>query len=163
MTFEEYVGTRRPALLRTATAICADRHLAEELVQDVLVKLGRHWQRLVDQDNVDAYVRRMLVNEHISWRRKWARIVPTHDLPDRPLADHADPIVERDALRREVAGLPRRQQVALALRYFDGLEDSEIAAALGCAEGTVRSLVSRGLAALRIQLGASTTTTGGVR
>jgi RNA polymerase sigma-70 factor (sigma-E family) len=166
VTFEEYVSGRLPTLLRTATAICTDPHLAEELVQDVLVKLNRHWLRVAQQGSVDAYVRRMLVNEHVSWRRKWSRVVPTLDVPDRLLTDHASSVADRDALRRTVAGLPRRQQVALALRYFDDLSDTEIAQALGCAEGTVRSLISRALSTLRIELIESVTpatTPGGVR
>ena len=166
MTFEEYVRERRPALMRTATAICTDPHLAEELVQDVLVRLHRHWERVAGRGSVDAYVRRMLVNEHVSWRRKWSRVVPTPDVPDRLLADHAGSVADRHTLRREVGDLPRRQQVALALRYFDDLSDTEIAQALGCAEGTVRSLISRGLTTLRVQLSESAipaTTPGGVR
>ena len=152
MTFEEYARLRLPALLRTATAICAGPQLAEEIVQDVLVKLDRHWDRVARSENIDAYVRRMLVNEYISWRRKWIRLVPTDVVPDRAVADHAGAVADQDLLRRALATLPRRQQIALALRYFDDLDDREIAAAMGCAESSVRSFVSRGLAALRIQL-----------
>ena len=163
MAFEEYVSRRRSALVRTATAICTDPYLAEELVQDVLVNLSRHWDRVSRAGSIDGYVRRMLVNEYVTWRRKWSRMVPMYEIPDRPVIDHAASVADQDLLRREVAQLPRRQQVALALRYYDDLSDTEIAEALGCAEGTVRSLISRGLAALRVQLNETVDTPGGVR
>lgn len=155
MTFEDYARRRLRALLRTATAITGDPHLAEEIVQDVLVKLARHWQRIeAGTTGRDAYVRRMIVNEYISWRRKWSRQIPTQDLDPGPSAehDHAERSAERDALVRELAKLPRRQQVVLALRYFEGLPDADIAAALGCTESTVRAHSSRGLAALRVEM-----------
>lgn len=152
MTLEEYARQRLPALLRTATAICADPALAEEIVQDVFVKLNAVWNRVDAIDDIDAYVRRMLVNEYVSWRRKWSRAVPTSEVPDRSVGDHACEVAERDSLRREVGKLPRRQQVALVLRYFEGLGDADIAAAMGCGESTVRSYVSRGLAGLRVEL-----------
>jgi RNA polymerase sigma factor (sigma-70 family) len=129
--------------------------LAEEILQDVLVKVARRWSRVESARNRDAYVRRMLVNEFVSWRRKWARLVPAARIEVDRRDQEPDPaarIVERDLLHRELSGLPRRQQVVLALRYFDGLPDSEIAAALGCHESTVRAYAARGSAALRVQM-----------
>lgn len=158
MTFEEYTRSRLVLLLRTATAICGNRHLGEEIVQDILIKLHAKWPQVSHVDNIDAYVRRMLANEYISWRRKWSRIVPTEFVPDRAVLDHSGRIADRDLLRREVDKLPRRQQVALALRYFDGLSDPDIAAAMGCTESSVRSFISRGLAGLRIELTVTATT-----
>jgi len=163
VTFATYVYRRLPALVRTATAVCGDQHLAEELVQDVLVKLHRHWAAVSEMDNLDAYARRMLVNETISWRRKWARQVPTSEVgSDGRSPDHAEQVTDRQVLRTEVAKLPHRQRVALALRYFDGLADADIAAAMNCAESSVRSYISRGLAGLRIEL-ADFIATGGTR
>lgn len=60
--------------------------------------------------------------------------------------------VERDALAAELAKLPARQRAVLALRYYEGLSDSEIAGALGCTPGTVRGYASRALAALRVEM-----------
>ena len=153
MSFDEYAHARLTALLRTATAITGDPHLAEEIVQDVLAKLARRWDQLGPIEHRDAYVRRMLVNEYVSWRRKWARLVPTAEVAgssDEP--DVAERSVERDALSRELAQLSRRQQVVLALRYFDALPDADIADALGCTETTVRGHAARGLARLRVQM-----------
>lgn len=79
MTFEEYVRDRLPALLGTARLICADPALAEELVQDILIKLHTRWATTGQLVSLDADVRRMLINELISWRRKWSRQIPHPD------------------------------------------------------------------------------------
>jgi RNA polymerase sigma-70 factor (sigma-E family) len=151
MDFEEFVVTRVPVLVRTAAALCGDVALAEDLVQDVLIKVHRRWPQLRNLDARDSYVRRMVINEFVSWHRKWARIAPRADLaPVDRHPDHATAHAERHLLRQEIAQLPRRQQVVLALRYYDQLTDREIADTLGCPVGTVRSLASRALAALRI-------------
>ena len=153
VTFEEYVRSELPALLRTATAISGDAHLAEEIVQDVLVKIARHWATIEGTEYRRAYVRRMIVNELVSWRRKWARLIPTDRLPEpEPERDIAERTVDRDLLRAELGRLPVRQQAVLALRYFEGLDDAAIADALSCAPATVRSLASRGLQRLRVQV-----------
>jgi RNA polymerase sigma factor (sigma-70 family) len=56
---------------------------------------------------------------------------------------------EQDAMWRALAALPERQRAVLVLRYYLDLPDGEIASALGCREGTVRSLATRAFAALR--------------
>jgi RNA polymerase sigma-70 factor (sigma-E family) len=152
MTFEQYATARLPVLLRTARAICGDADLAEDVLQDVLIKVHAGWARIGELDGRDAYVRRMLVNEFRSWRRKWARFVPHAELPDH---DHgADPATgpaERAALWAEVGRLPPRQRVVIGLRYYADLPDSQIAEALGCTESTVRVHAARALAKLRVQ------------
>jgi RNA polymerase sigma-70 factor (sigma-E family) len=152
VTFEEYARQQLATLLRVSQAICGDRYLAEDLVQDVLIKLHSHWRDVSILEARDAYVRRMLVNEFLSWRRKWARLVPHAD-PADDAATEADPsgaFAERDAIAREIAALPPRQRVVVALRYLCDLSDADIAAALGCAESTVRVHAARALAALRV-------------
>jgi RNA polymerase sigma-70 factor (sigma-E family) len=153
VTFEQYAHQRLPALLRVAQSICGDRQLGEDLVQDVLVKVHAQWTMIQSADRPDAYVRRMLVNEHLSWRRKWARIVPFADVGTNLIddgSDHAARHGERDALLREIAQLPDRQRVVVVLRYLADLSDADIADALGCKETTVRVHASRALAALRV-------------
>jgi RNA polymerase sigma-70 factor (sigma-E family) len=150
VTYEEFAASRLRPLLRTARAICGDPGLAEDLVQDVLLKVQLRWRRIEQVDNPDAYLQRMLVNEFLSWRRKWARIV-VHEVvePQGSSPDYAAQHADRDALRAQLLRLPRQQQVVLALRYYVGLTDTDIAAALNCAPATVRSYASRALAALR--------------
>jgi RNA polymerase sigma factor (sigma-70 family) len=93
----------------------------------------------------------MLINEFLSWRRRWGRVLPRPDVePARTEPDHAVAIADRDALRQRLRRLPRGQRVVLTLRYFEGLSDTEIAAEMGCSPGTVRGYASRALSALRI-------------
>lgn len=157
MNFEEFARARLPAMLRLAYAISLDQALAEDLVQDVLIKVQQRWSRIGGLVHQDAYIRRMLINEHVSWHRKWGRLLPHADVtaasdrrPTGQLADHAATYADRDALRAGIIKLPRQQQVVLGLRYYAGLTDAEIAQALGCTSGTVRGYASRALAALRI-------------
>lgn len=148
MTFEEFTRSRLPALLRFAKALCVDRGTAEDVVQEVLLRAQLRSEAIESLDDPGAYVRRMIVNEYLSWRRKWARMVPHAAPPDPGAApDPADSAADRALLISEIARLPRRQRAALVLRYFGGLSDADIAADLGCSEGTVRSHVSRALSA----------------
>jgi RNA polymerase sigma-70 factor (sigma-E family) len=150
VTFEQFVKDQLRSLLRIATAITMNPTLAEDLVQDVLIKVMRRWDHVASRDDPETYVRRMLVNEYISWRRRWARIVPRaqvlidDDGPD-PAVAHA----ERAELVSRLATLPRRQRIVLALRYFEDMDDAAIATILGCRPGTVRGYAFRALATLR--------------
>ncbi|MHA3701581.1 sigma-70 family RNA polymerase sigma factor [Jatrophihabitans sp. YIM 134969] len=92
----------------------------------------------------------MVVNEVVSWRRKWARSVPHADPVLPAVADTTDRHAQLDALLAEIRKLPARQRVVIALRYFADLSDEQIAADLGCAPATVRVHASRALAALRV-------------
>ena len=153
MTFDEFAATRLDAVLRFAVVLTNDRGLAEDVVQEVLIRAHQRWAQIGTLEHPEAYVRRMVVNEFLSWRRKWARYVPQADVePATIQADHADAQAERATLLAEVAKLPRRQRAVLVLRYYEGLSDAQIADMLGCAETTVRGYAFRGLAALRIEL-----------
>lgn len=154
MTFDEFTHTRLAPLLRFATMLCIDAGVAEDLVQDVLIKAHARWGQIEKLDHPEAYVRRMIVNEFISWRRKWARVIPFAEVePPPPVRDHTDGYAERDALFRRLVRLPARQRAVIVLRYYGGLSDAEIAQELDCAVGTVRSLASRAVSALRLQMG----------
>ncbi len=152
MTFDEFTRMRLGPLLRFTTVLCIDAGLAEDLVQEVLIKAHARWGQIGKLDHPEAYVRRMIVNEFVSWRRKWARIVPSA-LIENPaqVPDHADDHAERDALFRRLVRLPARQRAVIVLRYYGGLTDAEIAHELNCTPGTVRSIASRAVAALRLQ------------
>jgi RNA polymerase sigma-70 factor (sigma-E family) len=153
VTFDEWARVGLPKLLRFATVLCGTGDLAGDVVQDVAIKAHRHWDRVAAAESPDAYLRRMVVNEYLSWRRKWSRIVPRPEIfPTEAVADHADQQADRDELITELAKLPRRQRAVLVLRYFGGLSDPEIAETLGCSPSTVRAHASRALAALRIEL-----------
>lgn len=130
--------------------MCGDWSEAEDLVQDVLIKVYLRWDRIASLEHPEAYVRRMLVNEHLSWRRRLRRRpVPAEGLPESTVNDPSQELEDRDLLRASLAALPRRQRTVLALRYYDGLSDGDIAVALGCSPGTVRGHASRALSRLR--------------
>lgn len=157
MTYEEFVAARLPAVLRYATALTGSPPLAEDLVQEVLVRVQAKWRRVSTAERPEAYVRRMVLNEYLGWRRRRS----SRDVSTAPehfeglsgtVADHAEAHGERDRMRRALETLPRRQRAVLVLRFYEGLTDAEIAADLGCSTGTVRSHASRALATLRTAL-----------
>ena len=152
MTFDEFAAGELPALLRFAKVLCVDRGTAEDVLQEVLLRAHQRWDRIGVLDDPPSYVRKMIVNEYLSWRRKWSRIVPTAQLPELATDDPARGVADRAQLADAVARLPRRQRAAVVLRYSAGLPDVEIAATLGCSHGTVRSHLSRALRALRVDL-----------
>lgn len=150
MEFSEYVHSQRPALMRFATVLTGQTWLAEDLVSNVLGRAFERWSAITAMAQPHAYVRRMIVNEHLSWHRRLRRI--GHEVPDRAVADGTDDHAERDAMIARLAQLPRRQRTAVVLRYYVGLSDAEVADELSCRESTVRSQISRALATLRIDI-----------
>jgi RNA polymerase sigma-70 factor (sigma-E family) len=148
--FDDFVVMRSPRLLRTAYLLTHDWALAEDLVQTALARAWEAWHR-IDGDP-EPYVRRIIVNSYASWwRRRWTGELPTEVLPEQ--VHTADPhrgVDERDRLWRAVRQLPRRQRAVLVLRYFEDMSEAEIADALGCSLGTVKSKASRALAKLRL-------------
>lgn len=158
-SFEHYVTARGAALLRFAYLLCRDQHLAQDLVQEALVKTHLKWSRV---DAPDAYVRRAIVNDFVSFlRRRSTRDVLTDRLPELP-TDSSGP-EDRDAMWRVLAELPRRQRAVLVLRFYEQLPDPEIAQAIGCSEATVRSHASKALATLRASGATSRFTEGSAR
>jgi RNA polymerase sigma-70 factor (sigma-E family) len=157
MEFADYVAEQRPALMRFATVLTCRTWLADDIVSDVLGRAFEQWDRISAMAEPHAYVRRMIVNDYLSWRRRLFRTTPRAEVEDDTpeVGDGADERAERDAMIRRLARLPRRQRTAVVLRYYAGLPDAEIAAQLGCGQTTVRSQIARALAALRIDLSAS--------
>src|SRR5579859_4560984 len=155
MTFEEFAATGMPAVLRFAAVLTGDRATAEDLAQEVLIRAYSRWDRIGGLDRPEFYVRKMILNEYLSWRRRSARQIRagrTDIEPASTAPDHAAEYTERDALLAELGKLPRRQRAVLVLRYYEDRGDGEIAELLGCSAGTVRSHASRALAALRLEM-----------
>ncbi len=152
--FAAFVREHTPALLRTAYLLTGSSLAAEELVQDTLVHLYPKWERVESADIPLAYVRRSLSNGFVNSRRRASRREYAFaDVPERPdLTDSPAQLADRDEIWAGLTRLPDRQRAALVLRFFEDLDDSAAADALGCRVGTVRSLVSRGLATLREQM-----------
>ncbi|MEP7020254.1 MAG: SigE family RNA polymerase sigma factor [Pseudonocardiales bacterium] len=136
-------------LLRFAYLLCGDRHRAEDLLQDVLLSMYRRFPGELPLDNPVGYARRALANANISWARRRSSTEVVVDLfRDAAVPTGSDP-ADRDALWQALRRLPVRQRTVLVLRFYEDATDTDIAAALDCRRGTVRSLASRGLAALR--------------
>jgi RNA polymerase sigma-70 factor (sigma-E family) len=155
--FDDFVHDRQRALFRFAVVLCGDPVLGQDLVQDVLGRAFERWQQVSAADDVNAYVRRMLVNEFLGFRRRLTRTRPMADideglLPSTP--DHADASADRSELAAGLATLPRQQRAAIVLRFYAGLPFAEVASCLGCREASARAYVTRALTTLRIQLAA---------
>jgi RNA polymerase sigma-70 factor (sigma-E family) len=155
--FEEFAAGTLPAFLRFGYVLTGSPEEAEDLVQEALAKSLRRWRRVSADDPV-AYVRKVMVNTHLTRWRRWGARVQVGGVPEL-VADDAGLTrsQEWDTLRRALAQLPTRQRTVLVLRYLEDLPDVAIAALLGCQPATVRSQASRGLAALRPLLSAGTT------
>jgi RNA polymerase sigma-70 factor (sigma-E family) len=151
--FEEYVRARGEALRRFAYLLCGDRHLGEDLVQEVLVKAYRRWPK-IETDQPDRYLRTALVRSHVSWLRRLSNTErPATIRDDEPAGgDFADRQALRDDLWTRLSGLTRAQRAVLVLRYYEDLDDRQIAETLRCAPSTVRVHATRGLARLRNDL-----------
>lgn len=155
MDFTEFVVNRQRLLQRFATALTGNPWEADDIVATVLARAYEHWDRVSTANQVNAYVRRMVVNEFVSHRRR-RRAIPLADLTGYADRSHAvpDPATghaEHDALIHAINKLPKRQRAAIVLRYFEDMPDAEIADILGVAEGTVRSNIHRALASLRVE------------
>ena len=149
--FTAYLQARQARLLRTAYLLTGDQHQAEDLLQTSLAKLYLAWDKVRDRGSVDAYVRRIMVNENNSvWRRGWKRReLASGDLPEAaPVLDEYDEGVGA-AVWAVVQTLPRKARAVVVLRYYEQLTEAETADVLGISVGTVKSQTSRALAALR--------------
>lgn len=153
--FAEFVTARSPALHRAAYLMVGDASLAQDLVQEALVKTYAAWPRLRAKHNAEAYCRKAITTTAITWfrRRSWQER-PTEHLPhvgDVPA--HDDGVAQSQWLWDGLQRLPVRQRAAIVLRYYEDLTEAQTAEAMGCAVGTVKSQVSAGIAKLRDHLG----------
>jgi RNA polymerase sigma-70 factor (sigma-E family) len=144
-SFEAWVAARRDRLLRASYLLTGDRVRAEDLLQDALVKVARHWARLRD-GNPDAYVQRVMYNSQISWWRS-RRETPVAQVFG-PSATDVD--VDRDlVIRQALMRLPARQRAVVVLRYLDDVTERDAADILGVSLGTVKSQAHAALRKLR--------------
>jgi RNA polymerase sigma-70 factor (sigma-E family) len=159
MEFEEYVAARGRALEQYAFVLTGDRQRAQDMTQIALAKAYRRWRRITRAEHPDAYVRRIVTNSYLDWRRRRGSTEEPFDVvPEQAGAsspDPADRIVLRDELQRALATLTPHQRAVLVLRHYEGHDDATIAAILDCGEGTVRTHASRGAQRLRAALEAA--------
>ncbi len=124
-------------MVRLAHLITGSNEAAEDLVQDSFVRLCRGWERA---DDPGAYLHKIVVNRCHSWHRR--RRMERERQP-QPVPESVD--AESRELLDALAHLGVRQRTALVLRFFVDMSEADIADALGCRPGTVKSLVHRGL------------------
>lgn len=149
--FAAFVAARQRSLQRTAWLLTGDWAAAEDLVSQALAKTWLSWGRLLRRDQPQVYVYRVMLRLHATaWRRRWRGEVPHAEPPDRPGPDElAAEAVTRVAVLDALGRLPRRQREVVVLRYFEDLTETQTAAALGVAVGTVKSTTAAAMARLR--------------
>ncbi|MEU7858513.1 SigE family RNA polymerase sigma factor [Nonomuraea sp. NPDC049141] len=149
--YDAFVEASWHRLLRTAYLLARDWGAAEDLVQTALLKAWQAWPRLGEER--EAYVRKIIVNLHVSWwRRRWRQAELTSESPpdQTRAADHMGQADDRELVWQALGRLPARQRAVVVLRYFEDLTEAQTASTLGCSVGTVKSQASRALAKLRV-------------
>ncbi|MGH2693339.1 MAG: RNA polymerase sigma factor [Actinomycetota bacterium] len=145
-------------LCRLAYVILGDAALAEEIVMEALLKTFSGWWRIRDLDAADAYLRRAVINlcrSKIRRKAIEARVNATVHRADQRRRPDWDPEMHetKRLVWEAVLRLPERQRAAVVLRYFEDLPEAEIADALQCSVGTVKSQLSKARAKLGKTLG----------
>jgi RNA polymerase sigma-70 factor (sigma-E family) len=150
--FEVFVRATLPEFLRFGVTLTGNAHDAADLVQGALESTGKRWRTVRDGADVTAYVKRAMVNGHISrWRRLRREWLTDQTLED--LVSNATPLpLSEQPMWVALAALPPRQRAVLVLRYYEDLSEVDIADVLGCSPGTVKSQASKALASLRRHL-----------
>ena len=152
----EFVESRIPALRRMACQLAGDAHRGDDLVQQAITRLYRHWRRVRDARDIDAYANRVLMRVFLDERRLgWARVSLTGAAPDQVVPPAQGEVEDREVVRAALAKVPPKQRAVLVLRFLADRSVEETADILGCAPGTVKSQTAHGLAALRAALGDS--------
>jgi RNA polymerase sigma-70 factor (sigma-E family) len=150
--FAEFVATRSKRLMRLAYVLTGDQHSAEDLLQNTLIKTAAHWTRI--HSAPEAYVRRAMYHEQVSWLRRRARRRETAmaQVPEPAAGADAVGVEARLMLREALRALPPRRRAVLVLRYLEDLPESQVAEILGCSVGTVRSQNHKAVTQLRLAL-----------
>ncbi|MEO8105799.1 MAG: sigma-70 family RNA polymerase sigma factor [Actinomycetes bacterium] len=156
-SLEGLLAAHGAALLRLAFMLTGSADSAQDLMQDTLVKLHRHWTKVARADAPLAYAKRVMVNEYTrSAKRRWNTALVLVEDPvsfETPSSETFETdLVQRDRLWSLLGQLPRAERAAVVLRYYEDLSDRQAAELLGCRTSTVRANASRALARLRQQL-----------
>ncbi|MBO0870004.1 MAG: SigE family RNA polymerase sigma factor [Micromonosporaceae bacterium] len=145
--YSAFVSVNWSRYLRVAVLLTGDRHRAEELLQDSLVRLYVHWKRVADRGDPNAYLHKMLVNGNVSWWRRRRREQLVAEVPDR--VDPGGQPERHERLRAALRSLPYRQRAVVVLRHYADLPERQVAQILGCSVGAVKTHNSRALNRLR--------------
>lgn len=142
-------------VLRYAALLAGNREDAEDLVQEATARFLEEQASGRRIDYPGAYLRRIVTTVFLNSRRRsslWCRTAPRLVTDDPADLGHAEQVAERARLGRALRRLPSRQRAAVVLRFYEDLAYADIATVLGCPDTTARSLVNRGLRALRLTI-----------
>lgn len=152
LAFDSFYRAQYPSVVRLAYSLCGSMPIAEELAQEAFVSAHTRWLRIVGFDRPDLWVRRVVINRSISYRRREAierkavaRIRPQRD-------DMSEPVVDDELVWRAMRELSSRQAEVLALFYVEDQPLSAVAEILGLGSETVKTHLKRGRAALAAKL-----------
>jgi RNA polymerase sigma-70 factor (sigma-E family) len=158
-SFDDFVRARSAVLLRAAYLLAGDRHLAEDLVQETLVRVAQHWSRVHHEGNPEAYARQVLYTRAVdSWRWRRRRPPEVGGMPMETVdavgigaaVDAVEAIERQLVVRAALARLTPKQRAVLVLRFFEDRTESDTAAVLNCSVGTVKSQTRHALDRLRV-------------
>jgi RNA polymerase sigma factor (sigma-70 family) len=141
--FDDFYAARWTGAFRLAALLTHDTEAGADIAQDVFAAMSRRWASI---ERPDAYLQRALTNACANYRRGGRRAARKLHLLAVSDDGGSEPAV--DGIADAVARLPFRQRAVIVLRYYADLSEAEIAAALACRPGTVKSLASRALDAL---------------
>jgi RNA polymerase sigma-70 factor (sigma-E family) len=153
--FGEFMHSRWPQLVRLGYVLTGDKGLAEDLAQTALARAYASWPRIRRAGDPDAYVRRVMVNANRSrFRKRRVAEQLTATVPEPALVDAVGGSDDRVTLMAALMSLPVGQRsVVVVLRFWLDMTETQVAEALGCSVGTVKSQASRALARLRASAG----------
>lgn len=141
-----------PEAARLAFLLTGDRALAEDVVHEAYVRLLGRFRDLRHPEAFRAYLRTTVVNLTRShFRRRRVERAYVEREGRAPKVPPANP-EGRQEMWHALQSLQPRQRAAIVLRYYEDLTEAQTAEVLGCAVGTVKSLVSRGLDRLRAEI-----------
>ena len=151
-------------LYAIATLITRDRSLAEDAVQEALVRAWRDLPKLREPQRVSAWLARLTVNATYDVLRRRRRVRDLRPLDEMSaiVSDAASSVVDRLVLSEAYGRLSPEQRAVIVLHYYQGIPLDEVAATLGIPAGTVRSRLNAALSSMRRWLGPSATGVAGV-
>ncbi|WP_062521833.1 sigma-70 family RNA polymerase sigma factor [Demequina silvatica] len=151
----QLVRDRERALLGYAYVVCGDGAMAQDLVQDALVRTFSRPRPGLTAVKAEAYVRRAITSVYIDGYRRdqrWRRVEHLF----RPAPAAVDPLAGVEAgadVLEALATLAPRERACVVLRFFDDLTVPDIARHLGLAPGSVKRYLHDGLGRLELLLG----------
>ena len=142
-------------ITRTAYLVVGDWEVAREIAQDAFVQVLRHWRKVAEMESPGGWVRRVAIRDAVRSRRRDARRRSLVSSMSTALVGDSE--IPGPDVRQALLALPRQQRAVIALFYLEDRPVAEIATLLGCSEGTVKTHLSRGRAALATRLGEEVT------